>query len=126
MPQRTTLVSADLPTRGCYCCPRPAKKGQLISRAVHVHGPSRPIQLQRKAATRSHVLGDHAGVAKLQASSRDAEFVHSLSEWLDMPRSVPCPAGWWWRFYIWYIWVTYATLRHARTEGELAYGAVHV
>jgi uncharacterized membrane protein len=65
--------------------------------------------------------------AKLQASGRDAEFVHSLSEWLDNAALGPLP-GWLVVALVgfFYIWVTYATLRHARAEGELAYGDVHV
>ena len=65
--------------------------------------------------------------AKLQPTGRDAEFVHSLSEWLGNATLGPLP-GWLVVALVgvFYIWITYATLRHARAEGELAYGDVHV
>src|SRR6185295_9064965 len=55
MPQRTTLVSADvLHPEGIITARGLPKNGQLTRIAVHVHGrPSRRIKLQRKAATRS-------------------------------------------------------------------------
>jgi uncharacterized membrane protein len=65
--------------------------------------------------------------AKLQTSGRDAEFVHSLGEWLANAAFGPLQG---WAVVvlvgIFYIWITYATFRHARAEGELAYGDVHV
>jgi uncharacterized membrane protein len=65
--------------------------------------------------------------AKLQPNGRDAEFVHSLKEWLGNVAVGPLP-GWVVVSLVaaFYIWITYATLRHARSEGELAYGEVHV
>ena len=52
--------------------------------------------------------------AKLQASGRDAEFVHSVSEWLGNAALGPVP-GWTVVMLVaaFYIWVTYATFRHA-------------
>jgi uncharacterized membrane protein len=65
--------------------------------------------------------------AKLQTSGRDAEFVHSLSEWLGNAALGPLP-GWTVAVMVaaFYIWITYVTFRHARSDGELAYGDVHV
>ena len=65
--------------------------------------------------------------AKLQASGRDAEFVNSFSEWLGNAALGPVP-GWTVVMLVaaFYIWVTYATFRHSRAGGELAYGDVHV
>jgi uncharacterized membrane protein len=65
--------------------------------------------------------------AKLQTTGRDAEFVHSASEWLGNSALGPLP-GWTVVVLVgtFYVWVTYATFRHARAEGELAYGDVHV
>jgi uncharacterized membrane protein len=64
---------------------------------------------------------------RLQPSGQDAEFVHSLSEWLGNATLGPLP-GWLVVSLVgvFYMWITYATLRHARAEGELAYGDVHV
>jgi uncharacterized membrane protein len=65
--------------------------------------------------------------AKLQTGGREAEFVHSASEWLGNCALGPLP-GWVVVVVVvtFYIWITYATFRHARTEGELTYGDVHV
>jgi uncharacterized membrane protein len=65
--------------------------------------------------------------AKLQPSGRDAEFVHSASEWLGNAALGPLP-GWMVVVLVgaFYIWITYATFRHPRAKGELAYGDVHV
>ena len=65
--------------------------------------------------------------AKLQSNGRDAEFVHSASEWLGNTALGPLP-GWAVIAVVatFYVWVTYVTMRHARAEGELAYGDVHV
>jgi uncharacterized membrane protein len=64
---------------------------------------------------------------KLQASGQDAEFVHSFNEWLGNATLGPLP-GWLVvaLVAVFYTWITYATLRHAHAEGELAYGDVHV
>jgi len=50
-----------------------------------------------------------------------------LSEWLGNAALGPLP-GWLVVALVGvlYIWVTYATLRHARAEGELEHGDVHV
>ena len=55
MPQRPPRFRPDLPTPEAVIAARGLlKMGQLTRRAVHFHGrSSRPIQLQRKAATRS-------------------------------------------------------------------------
>jgi uncharacterized membrane protein len=65
--------------------------------------------------------------AKLQANGRDADFVHSASEWLGNAALGPVP-GWTVVILVltFYLWVTYATFRHAKAGGELAYGDVHV
>jgi uncharacterized membrane protein len=65
--------------------------------------------------------------AKLQTSGRDVEFVHSASEWLGNSALGPLP-GWTVVVLVgaFYLWVIYATFRHARAEGELTYGDVHV
>lgn len=65
--------------------------------------------------------------AKLQTSGGDVDFVHSTSEWLGNAALGPLP-GWAVVMLVgaFYVWVTYATFRHARAEGELAYGYVHV
>jgi uncharacterized membrane protein len=65
--------------------------------------------------------------AKLQANGGDAEFVRSASEWLGNTALGPVP-GWTVVILVltFYLWVIYATLRHAKAAGELAYGDVHV
>ncbi len=65
--------------------------------------------------------------ANLQTNGREAEFVHSASEWLGNAALGPLP-GWVVVALVaaFYVWITYATFRHARAEGELAYGDVHV
>jgi uncharacterized membrane protein len=65
--------------------------------------------------------------AKLQANGGDAEFVHSAAEWLGNAALGPVP-GWTVVILVltFYLWVIYATFRHAKAGGELAYGDVHV
>jgi uncharacterized membrane protein len=65
--------------------------------------------------------------AKLQTGGGGAEFVHSVSEWLGNAALGPL-AGWLVVVLVvtFYAWIIYATCRHARSEGELAYGDVHV
>jgi uncharacterized membrane protein len=65
--------------------------------------------------------------AKLQANAVDAEFVHSASEWIKNCE-IGLVSGWMVivSLAFFYSWILYATLRHAHTEGELAYGDVHV
>jgi uncharacterized membrane protein len=65
--------------------------------------------------------------AKLQTNGREGEFVHSIGEWLGNAALGPLP-GWMVIAAVasFYIWITYSTFRHARVEGELAYGDVHV
>jgi uncharacterized membrane protein len=65
--------------------------------------------------------------AKLQSGGREGEFVHSISEWFGNAALGPLP-GWMVIAVVasFYIWITYSTFRHARAEGELAYGDVHV
>ncbi len=64
---------------------------------------------------------------KLQPNGGDVEFVHSASEWLGNAALGPLH-GWMVVVLvgIFYLWITYATFRHARAEGELAHGDVHV
>ena len=64
---------------------------------------------------------------KLQTSGGDVEFVHSASEWLGNAALGPLP-GWMVVLLVavFYVWITYATFRHAPAEGELAHGDVHV
>ena len=65
--------------------------------------------------------------AKLQASGGDAEFVHSVGEWFGNAALGPVP-GWAVVLLaaVFFVWITYATFRHAPAGGELAYGDVHV
>ncbi len=65
--------------------------------------------------------------AKLQANGGDAEFVRSAGEWLGNAALGPVP-GWTVVILVltFYLWVIYATFRHAKAGGELAYGDVHV
>ena len=65
--------------------------------------------------------------AKLQPSGGNVEFVHSASEWFGNAALGPLP-GWLVIMLVaaFYAWMTYATFRHARAEGELSYGEVHV
>jgi uncharacterized membrane protein len=65
--------------------------------------------------------------AKLQTGGRDAEFVHSVGEWLGNSALGPLP-GWMVVTLVvaFYAWIIYATFRHAHSEGELAHGDVHV
>ena len=65
--------------------------------------------------------------ANLQTNGREPQFVHSASEWLGNAALGPLP-GWVVVALVaaFYVWITYATFRHARAEGELAYGDVHV
>ena len=65
--------------------------------------------------------------AKLQTNGSDAEFVHSASEWLGNAAIGPL-SGWFVVAIVaaFYLWITYATFRRSRVDGELAYGDVHV
>ena len=65
--------------------------------------------------------------AKLQRGGGNVEFVHSGSEWLDDAALGPLP-GWFVIMLVgtFYMWVTYATFRHAQRKGELAHGDVYV
>jgi uncharacterized membrane protein len=65
--------------------------------------------------------------AKLQTDGANVEFVHLASAWLDNAALGPLP-GWFVVTVVgtFYVWVTYATFRHAQREGELAHGDVHV
>ena len=65
--------------------------------------------------------------AKLQLNGREAESVHSVSEWIGNGALGPLPG---WTVVslvaVFYCWIAYATLRNSRAEGELADGDVHV
>ena len=53
--------------------------------------------------------------------------MHSGREWLDDAALGPLP-GWFVIMLVgtFYMWVTYATFRHAQRKGELAHGDVYV
>jgi uncharacterized membrane protein len=65
--------------------------------------------------------------AKLQTATGGAEYVHSVGEWLENAALGPLPGLLVVVIIVaFHIWIVYGTFRHGRSEGELAYGDVHV